>query len=149
MIRAIAAAAGAALLLAGCMSTKVSMFPVEGPLSRMAPLPTIQATAKGIESNTGEITMVRPGDDLCSGRWSSVAPQMVVASSGSLFSTYGSSVGFNSVSVANMPGTNRGEAFLACSSGATVQAEFYTGSGTANGYGVAKDSDGNVYKMLF
>lgn len=30
-----------------------------------------------------------------------------------------------------------------------MQAEFFTGSGTANGYGIAKDSRGNVYKMLF
>jgi hypothetical protein len=29
------------------------------------------------------------------------------------------------------------------------EAEFLTGSGTTNGYGVAVDSDGNVYKLLF
>jgi hypothetical protein len=30
-----------------------------------------------------------------------------------------------------------------------LQVEFFTGSGTANGSGVAKDNKGNVYKVLF
>jgi len=30
-----------------------------------------------------------------------------------------------------------------------MQVEFYTGSGTANGYGVAKDSANNIYKLIF
>ena len=29
------------------------------------------------------------------------------------------------------------------------QLQFYTGSGTANGSGVAKDNKGNVFKVLF
>ena len=33
---------------------------------------------------------------------------------------------------------NRGEAMLVCNDGASIQVEFFTGSGTANGYGVAK-----------
>ena len=33
--------------------------------------------------------------------------------------------------------------------GTSIQAEFFTGSGTANGYGVAKDNANNIYKMLF
>ena len=30
-----------------------------------------------------------------------------------------------------------------------MEAEFFTGSGTANGYGVARDSNSNVCKMIF
>ncbi len=33
--------------------------------------------------------------------------------------------------------------------GTVIQVEFYTGSGTANGSGVAKDKKGNVFKVLF
>jgi hypothetical protein len=62
-------------------------------------------------------------------------------------SIYGPAVGY-SVTAGNVPGVNRGEA-MSCDRGTTVQAEFFTGSGTANGYGVAKDSSNNVYKMLF
>ncbi|MDH3472780.1 MAG: hypothetical protein OEM59_03725 [Rhodospirillales bacterium] len=65
-----------------------------------------------------------------------------------MFTQYGSVVGFDT-SVSNVPGVNRGQAMSFCASGRTLEAELVTGSGTANGYGVAKDSDGNVYKMLF
>ncbi len=33
--------------------------------------------------------------------------------------------------------------------GTVMQMEFFTGSGTANGTGVAKDNRGNTYKVLF
>ena len=33
--------------------------------------------------------------------------------------------------------------------GTVIQLEFYTGSGTANGVGVAKDNKGNIDKVLF
>lgn len=36
-----------------------------------------------------------------------------------------------------------------CSDNTRFDVEFFTGSGTANGYGIAKDTNGNVYKMLF
>jgi len=52
-------------------------------------------------------------------------------------------------SMANVPGVNRGEAVLSGDRGTLIQVEFYTGSGTANGTGVAKDNNGNVYKVLF
>lgn len=48
-----------------------------------------------------------------------------------------------------MPGVNRGQAMSFCPSGRSLEVEFVTGSGTANGYGIAKDSEGNIYKMLF
>ncbi len=38
---------------------------------------------------------------------------------------------------------------MTCSRGTTIEAEFFTGSGTANGYGIARDSNANIYKMLF
>ncbi len=33
--------------------------------------------------------------------------------------------------------------------GTVIEVEFYTGSGTANGFGLAKDNKGNIYKVLF
>lgn len=129
-------------------STDVSMFPIEGPVTSKRPLPVLVARADGITGNTGNLTMTLADQQTCSGKWSSAAPQFAAVASTSLFSQYGNAAGL-SVIAGNMPGVNRGEAFLTCSRGTTVQAEFYTGSGTANGYGVAKDSDGNVYKMLF
>ena len=33
--------------------------------------------------------------------------------------------------------------------GTVIHVEFYTGSGTANGLGVARDNKGNIFKVLF
>jgi hypothetical protein len=52
-------------------------------------------------------------------------------------------------SMANVPGVNRGEAILVGNRGTVIHVEFYTGSGTANGIGVAKDNQGNIYRVLF
>ena len=73
---------------------------------------------------------------------------MVAISWGGLFNKYGALAGLSTAAV-NVPGVNRGEAMAMCKSGNQVQAEFFTGSGTANGVGVAKDDRGNVFKLLF
>lgn len=135
--------------LVGCMSTTVSMFPVAGPYSKQAPLPTIEAKASNIISNSGPMTVTLPDGQSCAGKWASVAPQQVLMTSGSLFSVYGSAAGFNTITSSNVPGINGGQAFMSCSGGTTIEADFFTGSGTASGYGIAKDSAGNVYKMIF
>lgn len=136
-----------ALLCAAC-STDVSMFPIEGPAATKRPLPVLVARADGITGNSGALTMTLADNQACKGKWASAAPQYSTVSTVSLFSQYASVAGFGASS-GIVPGVNRGEAFLSCSGGTTIQAEFYTGSGTANGYGIARDSDGNVYKMLF
>ncbi len=70
-----------------------------------------------------------------------------VAGEGALFSQYGTVVGFSYSGI--QPGVNKGHAFMTCSHGTTFEAEFFTGSGTANGYGIARDSNENIFKMLF
>jgi len=134
--------------LSGCMSANVSMYPIEGPYSKTTPLPVVKATAIGVENNSGPIKATLPDGQTCQGTWSSVAPQTGQVSTGALFTQYGAVFG-STVSRGIMPGVNKGQAFMTCSKGTTVDAEYYTGSGTANGYGIAKDSNGNVFKMLF
>lgn len=138
-----------ASLMTGCVSHSVDFYPVQGPLAQQVPLPIIKAKAVGVEGNSGPITLTLPGGESCSGRWSSVAPKFAAVSSGSLFSLYGGALFGSSVTTGIMPGTNKGQAFLTCSRGTTIESEFVTGSGTANGYGISRDSAGNVYKMLF
>jgi len=133
--------------LAGC-STTVSMFPVEGPLSQKSPVPTIEATADGIMGNTGNVSLTMPDGEHCAGKWSSAAGAGIEIESGSLIGTYGSAYG-TSTSVSTGSGQNPGEAFLTCNEGRTIQLEFVTGAGTANGFGIAKDSEENIYKVLF
>lgn len=141
--------------LAGC-STTATLFPVEGPLSKQVPLPMLQARVDGITGNTGDISMELPDGDKCLGKWSSIAPQSVGFSTGAALGAGRTPLGpawgrvFGAgFSVANVPGVNRGEAMLACASGTVIQVEFFTGSGTANGSGVAQDNVGNTFKVLF
>jgi hypothetical protein len=144
-----------AFLCVGC-STTARLYPVEGPMSKQIPLPVLAANVEGILGNTGGITLTMPDGERCTGHWSSIAPQQVgftsVAASGlttsglaSAWTTaYGSGFSFS-----NAPGVNRGEAMLTGEKGTVLQVEFFTGSGTANGTGVAKDNHGNVFKVLF
>lgn len=143
------AAIACALTTSGCLTQTVTMYPVQGPLSKQVPLPVITASADGITGNTGNISLRLPDGESCNGRWSSVAPQYAGSASGSLMTLYGNTAGFSVTSSGIVPGRNRGEAFVACDRGTSIQIEFYTGSGTANGYGVAKDSRQNIYKLIF
>jgi len=134
-------------LLPGC-TTQLSFYPLEGPLSKEVPLLVLLATASGIDGNTGKLTLTMPDGEACSGRWSSAAGAGVTLSSMSLIGTYGSIYG-TGASVSTGTGQNPGQAFMSCSKGRTFQIEFVTGAGTANGFGFAKDNQGNVYRVLF
>ena len=143
------------ILLAAC-STTATLYPVAGPLSKQLPLPVLTAAVDGIMGNTGGISMTLPDGERCSGKWSSIAPMSVelssVSASGTLTNGMASvwaQVYGSGVTVKNLPGVNKGEAMLVGDRGTVIQVEFYTGSGTANGSGVAKDNKGNVYKVLF
>lgn len=149
------AAAITASLLAAC-STTATLYPIDGPLSKQQPLPVLTAVVDGILGNTGGISLTLSDGERCTGKWSSIAPMSVGFSTASASSTATS--GMTSVwttvygsgySVGNLPGVNKGEAMLVGDRGTVIQVEFYTGSGTANGSGVAKDNKGNIYKVLF
>lgn len=136
-----------AFALGGC-STTASLFPAEGPLREMKPPPVLVATVSGITSNSGPFSLTYPNNDKCEGKWASLAPQIASVSWGNLFSRYGAKAGVTT-SVTGLPGINRGEAMAICASGNRVQVEFFTGSGTASGTGIAKDDLGNVFKLIF
>lgn len=135
-------------LTACSISVPVNLYPVKGPLSEQQQKPVLTATAHDVQRNTGQFDVIMPNGEKCTGQWSSAAGVTLSHSTASLFSQYGTVTGF-ATSISNVPGVNRGQAMSFCPSGRTLEAEFVTGSGTANGYGIAKDSDGNIYKMLF
>ena len=133
--------------LTACTTT-ANLYPVKGPLSEQTPASILVAKVDEIMGNTGNFTLTMPNGSICSGKWSSVAPTYTAVSSGSLFGRYGSVTGFGTT-VGNVPGVNKGQAFATCTDNTRMDVEFYTGSGMANGYGIAKDTNGNVYKMIF
>jgi hypothetical protein len=137
-------------------STTATFYPVDGPLSKQQPLPVLTATVDGIMGNTGNILLSLPDGEHCTGKWSSIAPMSVgfTTATASLSATNSMASAWTTVygsgfSVSNLPGVNKGEAMLVGDRGTVIQVEFYTGSGTANGSGVAKDNKGNVFKVLF
>ena len=135
------------LSLLSC-STTANLYPVKGPLSEQSPPPILIAHVDGIMGNTGNISLTMPDGEACQGKWSSAAGMAVSIGTVNLFSQYGSVFG-TGYSVGNQPGVNRGEAILFCNKGTRIEVEFYTGSGTANGFGLAKDNHDNIYKVLF
>jgi hypothetical protein len=136
-------------------STSVSLFPISGPYAQAKQIQPIIAKADGIMGNSGKISLTLPSGEACNGMWSSVAPTSAsanvgmgsIALSSNMANAWGTAYG-TSFSIGNSATVNRGEAMLICDKGISIQIEFFTGSGTANGYGVAKDSSGNIYKVL-
>ena len=135
------------VVMCGC-STTANLYPVKGPLAEVKPLPVIRARINGIMGNSGGITLKMPDGEPCKGEWSSAAGISITSSSGTLFSQYGSAY-WSGYTVSNKAGENRGQAIVIGEHGTVIQIEFYTGSGTANGFGLAKDNKGNIYKVLF
>lgn len=133
------------LALCACSIT-AELYPAAGPLAEVRPLPVLKAKVHGVLGNSGKIDLQMPSGEVCKGRWSSVASR-----------PSGIHVGVN-VHIGDAspdwkdrihPGRNRGEAYLVGDQGTTMEVVFYTGAGTANGYGEARDNRGNRYKVLF
>jgi hypothetical protein len=143
------------LVLAAC-STTANLYPISGPLSEQRPLPVLSVEINGISGNSGTLSTTLPDGETLSGKWSSIAPMSYGMTTG--VASGSATDGMNSVwatvygagfSAANVPGVNKGEAMLIGDRGTVMHVEFLTGSGTANGTGVAKDNKGNIYKVLF
>jgi hypothetical protein len=137
------------VILNGCsMSVPVSMYPIQGPYADLKTKPVIMAIAHDVQRNTGVFEVTMPDGEKCLGKWSSAAGVVNTSTTGTIWIQYGPIVGVGSTT-ANVPGVNRGQAMSFCGSGTSLEAEFLAGSGTTNVYGVAVDSNGNVYKLLF
>lgn len=139
---------------AACSIT-ANVYPVEGPISETSPLPVIHARVAGVLSNSGSIKLTMPDGEKCTGRWSVVAPtgRAVVNNSSSGTVSSGLDTAFvrvHGTSVVNMikPGVNKGEAMLTGERGRVMEVVFLVGSGTASGYGAARDNRGNIYKVI-
>jgi hypothetical protein len=145
--RAFKAVVFLSLVLMSCTTT-AQLYPVKGPLSERNPVPVLTAKVDGIWGNTGNINLTLPDGEECHGRWSSAAGVAVNFGMVNLRSQYQYLSG-SGLSVGNVPGVNRGEAVAVGNRGTIIEIEFYTGSGTASGYGIAADNKGNIYRIIF
>lgn len=137
----------APIFITGC-STTARMYPVEGPASLQAPAQPLQATINGIMGNNGSLTFTLPDGVPCAGEWSSAAGVQATFGTGSLLTQYGPIYGAG-YSITSGGGQSPGQAIATCTDGTRFDIEFVTGGGTANGFGFARDTRGNVYRLLF
>lgn len=147
----------AALGLASCNITITGhLYPVEGRLSKQVPVPVVSMKVHNVERNSGKVELTLPSGEFCTGNWSVTAPRMVGTAtsfgSGSISSGLDSSfISMHGTSYINAaaPGVNKGQAMLVGSGGTVIECAFFVGSGTASGYGTAKDNRGNIFKVIF
>ena len=133
----------------GCVSLSVSgaFSPVQGPLSRQSPVPAYTAKMSGLMSGTISVTL--DNGEVCSGPWFFVsktppnAPEPVDMAA-DWDSVYGR--GFY---VAHVVGNKLyARATLIGNMGTTVHAEMSNETNTrGNTRGVARDNNGNVFKV--
>ena len=134
----------AAAILSGC-SVKATMVPVEGPLSELRPVPTIEAKATGVTGNSGELSWTMPDGETCRGRWSSTRGQNFQLAAGSLLTEYGTAY-LSGYSISTSDGLAPGYALATCSRTRAFEIEFLS---RGHGFGIAEDNDGNIYRFVF
>ena len=148
-------------IMLGCTAT-ARLYPVQGPLSQQAPLPVFVGKLNG-SVNSGNISFVMADGEVCTGRWtrvvSAAAPKngtaVVAPAAGAPPSTGMASI-WDTVYgsgyfVAHVLGDLYwGTAVITGNRGTVLNVEFYRANppGTRIA-GVAKDSKGNIYKMVF
>ena len=112
------------VLLVGC-TKKISLYPVDGPMSEQEPPPVLTAVVDGIMGNHGNIALTMPDGEACKGEWSSAAAGVTVGTA-SLIGTYGPTYGI-ATSMSTGTGQNPGQAMITCDQGRSFQVEFITG----------------------
>lgn len=142
MIRPMPFVFAAALALTAC-SAPFHLYPVTGPLAGQQPVPVILAKATGMRS--GSISFRLPTGETCAGAWAPVAPGQV---DNDLAPTWDSVFGAGNY-VAKVLGSKwHGKAIIRGDQGSVVQIEFYRDTVVDSPLqGVAKDNNGNIYKV--
>ena len=134
------------LATGGCTSLTATLVPVQGPLSKARPLRTIEAKATGTGGYNGGLSWQMPDGEACKGRWSVVNQTGSFAfTSANLLSTYGDTH-LSGFSLGSTAGWNRGYAVVTCSQSRTFEIEFVS---RGHGFGIAKDTDDNIYRFVF
>lgn len=102
-------------------------------------------------SGRGDIRLVLPGNNACSGEYVTVAGGST--SWGSIFASASGPAGYATASgttrSVNIPNMQEGSAAMTCSDGRTLECEYVTSSWSVRGYGMCRDSTGALYKLMF
>ena len=125
----------------GQRQISVQMYPAAGPVKDGGYSAAIAGVVAGV-GTSGTFSFARPDSVTCNGRWTTLQSK---PQSGSLVDKHQKLTGLP----ATVSGMVGGLAIGACSNSASFQAEYYAVPGADSGFGVATDSDGNIYKLIF
>ena len=136
--------AAVASLLAAC-STTGTLLPVSGALFQAGYTAPIEAKLEGLERNGGKMMLTLPTGEYLEGRWSIVDKAQNVASWGDLMVLPDPAIN----RLTSDPDAYRATAYLTGTQGTTMDVEYIINSTTARGQGAARDSLGNIYRLVF
>ncbi len=117
---------------------KTAVYAVAGPLHDRGMTGLIQGLMV-VQGTKGKFGFQRPDGIVCEGSFATFG-----SGESALLVRYRDVVGISF----STDGMLKGMALGSCTNGAQFQGEYFVSPGTNNGFGVATDSDGNVYKAL-
>jgi hypothetical protein len=148
--------------MVGCTAT-ARLYPVQGPLALQSPLPVFAGKLDG-SANSGNVSFVMADGEVCKGRWTRVIPERAPKSTTAAVSPASANTPATSnmssvwdvvygsgYYVAHVLGDRYyGQGVITGDRGTVVNVEFYHANGPSTHVaGVARDSKGNIYKMVF
>lgn len=145
----LAAILAGGLAVAGCYSKQLAVMPSEAPSFKGMDVQLAEARLFNFLADHGTITLALPNGDTCHGKWKIAKKHFAGVPRNSLLNEMGPLTGRNVAIVGNEPDSRNGTASLYCREGTTVELDFVTRRGTADGYGIARDSDGRYYLIDF
>ncbi len=123
-----------AMLVSGCAAGH--LYPIQGPLAAQVPPPIYKVTMENYDGISTKLN-----GEVCSGNWLGVVPEDPSARDLSAEWDLAYGKGFFLANVLGHPGVAR--SILHCPKDMTVMVEFNSKQG------VAKDGNGNVFKLTF
>ncbi|MGB3455459.1 MAG: hypothetical protein WBG08_04565 [Litorimonas sp.] len=136
-----------AVLLAAC-STTGAFYPIAGPLAAAGRTAPVAVELSGLEGRDGNLSLTLPDGETFEGVWTVIPFEDGIAQWGPLMSQYGMVPG-SGLSLGAKSGRNRGQAYLVGTRGNTMDVEFTSETLPPDGVGIARDSRGNVYRIVF
>ncbi len=143
--------------LTGCkLPHPMQVYPLEGPLAAQRPVPVIEAVMTGALDGWGDMTVTLPGGEQCVGRWlvqgGRADLQYLGTGSGSVtrgLDTATYQTNRTGRITGNLGGMEQGMTVLRCARGGIMEVQIARPSGSLSGSGTARDSYGNVYRIIF
>jgi hypothetical protein len=121
--------------------SSIYLHPVKGPIFDQSPPNALKGSASGV----GSISVALPSGETCKGEWQTIQQtQMEVGLASDWDFVYGQGYFAKSVQGSRL----RAKATLVGNKGSEIRAEFFRHSNAAPIQGVAKDSAGNIFKVV-